>query len=67
MKDLLKALPIIEDWVNAVDGRAVIISAVGVNEIDPTTMKPNPDNFLYVKGRKADVNAGLAHLVSTFK
>lgn len=67
MKDLLKALPIIEDWVNAVDGRAVIISAVGTNEIDPTTMKPNPDNFLYVKGRKADVNAGLAHLVSTFK
>jgi hypothetical protein len=67
MKDLLKALPIIEDWVNAVDGRAVIISAVGENIIDPVTMKPNPDNFLYVKGKKADVNAGIAHLVKTFK
>ena len=50
MKDLLKALPIIEDWVNAMDGRAVIISAVGANDIDPTTLKPNPDNFLYIKG-----------------
>lgn len=67
MKDLLKALPIIEDWVNAVDGRAVIISAVGANMIDPITKKPNPDNFLYVKGKKADINAGLAHLVKTFK
>ena len=67
MKNLLKALPIIEDWVNAVDGRAVIISVVGSNDIDPTTKKPNPDNFLYVKGKKADVNAGLAHLVKTFK
>lgn len=67
MKDLLKALPFIEDWVNAVDGRAVIISAVGENIIDPVTMKPNPDNFLYVKGKKADINAGLAHLVKTFK
>lgn len=67
MKDLLKALPIIEDWINAVDGRAVVISAVGANDVDPITMKPNPDNFLYVKGKKADVNASLAHLVTTFK
>lgn len=67
MKDLLKALPIIEDWVNAVEGRAVIISAVGENMIDPLTKKPNPDNFLYVKGKKADVNVGLAHLVKIFK
>lgn len=67
MKDLLKALPIIEDWVNAVDGRAVIISAVGSISFAPTTLKPNPDNFLYIKGKKADVNAGLAHLVQTFK
>jgi hypothetical protein len=67
MKDLLKALPIIEDWVNAVDGRAVIISAVGENIIDPVTMKPNPDNFLYVKGKKADLNAAAQHLVKTFK
>lgn len=67
MKDLLKVLPIIEDWVNAVDGRAVIISAVGGNIIDPLTKKPNPDNFLYVKGKKADLNAAAQHLVKTFK
>jgi hypothetical protein len=59
MKYLLEALPHMEDWVTQRDGRAIIISAVDSNEIDPVTKKPNPDNFLYIKGRKADVNAAL--------
>lgn len=56
-----------EDWVAQRDGRAIIISAVDSNDVDPITGKPNPDNFLYVKGRKADVNAASQHLVKSFK
>jgi hypothetical protein len=67
MKHLLEVLTEVEDWVAQRDGRAIIISAVDSNDIDPITKKPNPDNFLYVKGRKADVNAALSHLVKSFK
>lgn len=67
MKNLLNTLSVVEDWVNAVPGRAVVISAVDCNEIDPSTGKPNPDNFVYIKGKKADVNATLAHLVKSFR
>lgn len=57
----------VEDWVAQQEGRAIIISAVDSNDVDPITKRPNPDKFLYVKGRKADVNAALQHLVKSFK
>ncbi|MBQ2365023.1 MAG: hypothetical protein II288_05595 [Alistipes sp.] len=67
MKHLLEVLTEVENWVAQREGRAIIISAVDGNEIDRVTGKPNPDNFLYVKGRKADINAALSHLVKSFK
>lgn len=67
MKALLDVLTKVEDWVAQREGRAIIISAVDSNDVDPVTGKPNPDNFLYVKGRKADVNAASQHLVKSFK
>lgn len=67
MKNLLDVLTKVEDWVAQREGRAIIISAVDSNDVDPVTGKPNPDNFLYVKGRKADVNAASQHLVKFFK
>lgn len=67
MKNLLDVLTKVEDWVAQREGRAIIISAVDSNDVDPVTGKPNPDNFLYVKGRKADVNAASQHLVKSFK
>lgn len=67
MNTLLEVLTQVEDWVAQREGRAIIISAVDSNDIDPITGKPNPDNFLYVKGRKADVNAASQHLVKSFK
>lgn len=67
MKKLLESLSFVEEWVNEIPTRAVVISVVDCNEIDPRTGKPNPDNFVYIKGKKADVNAAISHLVKSFK
>ena len=67
MNNLLKHLGFVEEWVTEKPTRAVVISVVDCNDIDLRTGKPDPDNFVYIKGKKADVNAALAHLVKQLR
>lgn len=66
MNDLDEILKKATEWVNSGNGRAIVISAFNYKD-DEVTGRPNPDNTIFIKGQKSDINTALSHLVKTFK
>ena len=66
MEELDEIIKKASEWVQKQTGRAIVISAYNYKE-DEVTGRVNPDNSVFVKGQKADINAALSHLQKTFR